>query len=231
MRGMNLEARLKEATQEPVLSELKGETALFAVTRSELLYVGPEEVQRAPLKEIRRVSSAKGGKLVIASKEAPLIEASIAGFDLGELKLFFEGVKGYVGKARRGELTAVQEPASPEAAEPPPMPMEPQAPAPEPEPLTAATEPPPPAPTEAPDRPPLVPEEEAAPAVEGPPSEPQPAANANPLRIPLKLLAVLTLAYTVGFYFLFPEADPWLLTGVILGGLGLTLVEWKAADL
>ncbi len=199
MRGMNLEARLKEATQEPVLSELKGETALFAVTLSELLYVGPEEVQRAPLKEIRRVSSAKGGKLVIASKEAPLIEASIAGFDLGELKLFFEGVKGYVGKARRGELTAVQEPA----------------------------------PTEAIERPPLVPEEETAPAVEEPTSEPepQPAARPSGLRVPLKLLAVLTLAYTVAFYFLFPDADPWLLTGVILGGLGLTLVEWKAADL
>ena len=226
MRGMNLEARLKEATQEPVLSELKGETALFAVTLSELLYVGPEEVQRAPLKEIRRVSSAKGGKLVIASKEAPLIEASIAGFDLGELKLFFEGVKGYVGKARRGELTAVQEPAPPGAAEPPTAPPEPEAPG-------AAPEPPPPAPTEAIERPPLVPEEETAPAVEEPTSEPepQPAARPSGLRVPLKLLAVLTLAYTVAFYFLFPDADPWLLTGVILGGLGLTLVEWKAADL
>ncbi len=235
MGSMNLEERLKEATSEPVLSELRGETALFAVTPSELLFVGPEEVKRAPLKEIRRVSSKKGGNLVIAGKEAAFIEASLAGFDLGELKLFFEGVKGYVAKARRGELTAIREPEV--QAEPEPEPVEPAPepaaaePAPEPEPAEpaadepAAAEPAPPPP----ERPPLVPEEEAAPPAEE--EAPAPAPRANPLRIPLKLLALLTLAYTVAFYFLFPETDPWLLTGVILGGLGLLLVEWKLADL
>ncbi len=227
MRGMNLEARLKEATREPVLSELKGESGLFAVTQSELIYVGPEGVERAPLKEIRRVSSAKGGKLVVAGKEAAFIEASIAGFDLGELKLFFEGVKGYVGKARRGELTAVEEPKAPEPAPAPPPEAAAEAPAPEPVP---EPEPEPEPVPEAAERPPLVPEEEPPPAPAGVEEAARPA-PANPLRIPLKLLALLTLAYTVAFYFLFPETDPWLLTGVVLGGLGLLLVEWKVADL
>jgi len=97
---MNLEARLKEATQDPVLSELKGEEGLFAVTHRELIYVGPEGVQRAPLAEIRRVASAKGGRLRVAGKEATFIEASVAGFDVGEHR------GEPAGGARRGGVAA-----------------------------------------------------------------------------------------------------------------------------
>ncbi len=222
---MNLEARLKEATQDPILSELKGDEGLFAVTHRELIYVGPEGVQRAPLAEVRRVASAKGGRLRVAGKEATFIEASVAGFDVGELKLFFEGVKGYVAKARRGELAPPAEPEpepEPEPAPPPPPP--------EPEEKTLEA-----IPTE--ESPPVVPEEEEAPP---PPPAPAPAAEperapaparTSPLRLPLKLLALLTWAYAGASVYLYPGLDPFWLGGLVLGGLGLGLVEWRVADL
>ncbi len=220
---MNLEARLKEATQEPILTELKGAEGLFAVTPSELIFISPEGIQRAPLKEIRRVASAKGGRLVIAGKEKTFIEASVAGFDVNELKLFFESVKGYVTKARRGELAPPPPPAPPEEETfasvptqetPPVVPEEepPPAPPPPPEPEPAA-------------RPMRVVEPEPAPAVE----ETPPARS--PLRLPLKLLALVTWGYTGALAYLFPGLDPLWLGALLLGGLGLGLVEWRVADL
>ena len=222
---MNLEARLKEVTQEPILSELKGSGGLFAVTPSELLFVGPETVQRAPLKEVRRVASTKGGLLVIAGKEETFIEAPVAGFDVGELKLFFEGVKGYVAKARRGELAPPEPPPAPEPAAPeetfaamptqetPPVvpEEEPAAPPPPPEPEPAR-----PGPTREP----------AAPAVER-----APAPRRSPLRLPLKLLALVSWGYTAALVYLFPGLDPLWQGALVLGGLGLGLVEWRVADL
>ncbi len=219
---MNLEARLKEATQDPILSELKGREALFVITPRELIYIDGEGVQRAPLAEVRRVASAKGGKLLVAGKEATFIEASVAGFDVGELKLFFESVKGFVSKARRGEL------APPPQAET----SEPEPPAPSPAHGGEAT--PEATPTE--ETPPVVPEEEAEPATSAtpPPPEPAPApapSRASSLRLPLKLLALLTWGYTGAAAYLHPELDPLWLGGLVLGGLGLGLVEWRAADL
>jgi hypothetical protein len=49
------------------------------------------------------------------------------------------------------------------------------------------------------------------------------------LALPLKVLALLTLGYTVAFAALNPGADPWALAGVVLGGLGLALTEWSLA--
>ncbi len=214
---MNLEARLKEATQDPVLSELKGSEGLFAITPRELIYVGPGEIQRAPLAEIRRVASAKGGILRIAGKETTFIEASVAGFDFGELKLFFENVKGYVTKARRGELLT-------EPAEPPPAPESPPAPEAQEKTLEAL-------PTE--ESPPVVPEEEEA---EKAPMPPEPAGapaprRTSPLRLPLKLLALLTWGFTGAALYLSPGLDPLWMAGLLLGGIGLGLLEWRVADL
>jgi len=235
MKLMNLEERLREATQEPILSELKGAMSLFAVTPSELIYVGPKGVQRAPLREVKRVASAKGGKLIVAGKDHEFIEASIGGFDLGELKLFFESVKTYVAKAKRGELLdEAPPPPEPEPEPEPPPPPPPPAP-PEPEPELDA-DPPPLVPEEEEELPPLPPEpedledfpQEAYEDEELPVAEPP--RRRSPLRIPLKILALLTLAYTAAFYFLYPDTDPWLIGGVILGGLGLALAEWQAAE-
>ncbi len=226
---MNLKARLKEATQDPILSELKGSEGLFAITPRELIYVGTEGVQRAPLAEIRRVASAKGGILRIAGKETTFIEASVAGFDFGELKLFFESVKGYVTKARRGELPP--EPAEPaEPAKTPPAPESPPSPEAGPEEKTLET-----LPTE--ESPPVVPEEEEAEKAPMPP-EPTPAPaeapaprRTSPLRLPLKLLALLTWGFTGAALYLYPGLDPLWMAGLLLGGIGLGLLEWRVADL
>jgi len=223
---MDFATRLKEITQEPILTQLQGSEGLFAVTPSELIFIGPEGVQRAPLKEVRRVASTKGGVLVIAGKEETFIEAPVTGFDVGELKLFFESVKGYVSKARRGELTVPEAPAVP-AAEPEP------APAPEPTAETFAA-----MPTQ--ETPPVVPEEEPAPEpapAPAPAYEPEPYAEPAPeraksaLRLPLKLLALITWGYTAALIYLFPGLDPLWLGALALGGLGLGLVEWRVADL
>ncbi|ADW23096.1 hypothetical protein [Thermus scotoductus] len=49
------------------------------------------------------------------------------------------------------------------------------------------------------------------------------------MALPLRLLALLTLGYTVAFVALNPGVDPWVLAGVLLGGLGLALTEWSLA--
>ena len=215
---MDLETRLKEITQEPILSELKGSGGLLVVTPSELIFIGPETVQRAPLEQVRRVASTKGGLLLIAGKEETFIEAPVTGFDLGELKLFFEGVKGYVAKARRGELVPPEPPPGSEAVE--------EAFAP-----TPTQETPPVIPEEEPVVPPPSETEPPRTAYEEEPEASPPAPGRNPLRLPLKLLALLTWGYTAALVYLFPTLDPLWLGALVLGGLGLGLTEWQVADL
>ncbi|WP_253269399.1 hypothetical protein [Thermus sp. NMX2.A1] len=72
---------------------------------------------------------------------------------------------------------------------------------------------------------------ELAPEPESPPPAPTPKAQGgrNPLALPLKVLSLLTLAYTVAFVALNPGVDPWVLAGVLLGGLGLALTEWSSS--
>ena len=237
---MDYEARLREATDEPVLARLAGEKGLFAVTPSRLWYVSEAELKSAPLTAIRKVSG-RGGRLVIGGAEEIFIEAPVTGFDLDEVKVFFQQLKGYIKAARTGGLEAppAAEPAAPE-------------PEPEPEPAEAVAESPPLTPPEEPvsfpeptpeEQPPLVPEPE--PEVEAEPepemapefAEPAPAPAAPPaprrhaLALPLKLLSVLTALYALGLYFLYPTADPILLGGAVLFGLGFALVEWRVADL
>jgi len=213
---MDYEAALRQATDEPILARLAGEKGLFAVTPSKLWYVGDGEIKSAPLTAIRKVSG-RGGRLVIGSAEETFIEAPVTGFDLGEVKVFFQQLKGYIKEARMGTLEApkVPEPPAPEPAEavaetPPLTPPE--------EPVTF----PEPTPDE---KPPLVPEPEPEAAAAAP------APRRHALALPLKLFSVLTALYALGLYFLYPTADPILLGGAVLFGLGFALVEWRVADL
>ena len=57
------------------------------------------------------------------------------------------------------------------------------------------------------------------------------ARKASPLRLPLKLLALLTWGFTGAALYLHPELDPLWMGGLVLGGLGLGLAEWRVADL
>ena len=233
---MDYEAELRQATDEPILARLAGEKGFFAVTPSKLWYVGDAGVKSAPLTAIRKVSG-RGGKLVIGGAEETFIEAPVTGFDLGEVKVFFQQLKGYIKEARMGTLEA---PKTPEPAAPEPEPTEAVA---ETPPLTPPEEPvtfPEPTPDE---KPPLVPEPEpepevAAPEPPAPAPEPAPAPPAvtpapkrHALALPLKLFSILTALYALGLYFLYPTADPILLGGAVLFGLGFALVEWRIADL
>jgi len=215
---MRFEEQLRQAVNAPILSQLVGEEGAFAVTPEELVYIDERGVQRAPLKEIRRVASAKGGRLYISGKDETYIEASSVGFDLSELKLFFESVRGYVQKARRGELDALKEAAAEGLSTQRRQMVTIEA---------MATQ----------ERPPIVPEDEAAPAQaaeeprEAPPEpeakEPAPSRGRDPL---LLGLALLTWVYTALLLFLERDLEPHLLLGIALGGLGLGLVEWKVAN-
>jgi len=71
------------------------------------------------------------------------------------------------------------------------------------------------------------PEPEASPGAETPPARPR--GGGSPLALSLKLLSLLTLGYTGAFVALNPGADPWVLLGVLLGGIGLALTEWSLA--
>ena len=209
---MNLEARLKNATQDPILSELKGSEGLFAVTPSELIYVDAEGVQRAPLAAIRRVASAKGGRILVTGKEETFIEASASGFDLEEVKLFFQSVKEYVAKARKGELAPARgpKPAAPTPSETVEKTLE----------VMPTAE-----------GPLVVPDEEFEGNEPAAPEENPAPSRANPLRLPLKLLALLTWVYAGVALYLQPGLDPLWMAGLVLGGLGLGLSEWRIADL
>jgi len=195
---MKPEERLAEAIKDPILSQIKGQDTILVVTPKELVYIGPEGVQRAPLAEIRRVAVAKGGRLVVAGRESGFIDASVAGFDKNELKLFFESVKSYVARARKGENLAPAPPVTEEAL------------------IEEKPTPAPPPPVEEPRK-------------EEPPA-PLPRRRSGALALLLKLLALFTWGYTAAFVYLYPGLDPVWLSGVILGGLGLGLVEWLVAE-
>ena len=94
------QARLQEATAEEVLSQLDGPEGLFAVTRSELIYIDDNGVQRAPLRQVRRVTS-RGGELLVMGDGGPLIRTPVKSFQIDELRLFFESVKTFAARSRQ----------------------------------------------------------------------------------------------------------------------------------
>ena len=214
------QARLQEATAEEVLSQLDGPEGLFAVTRSELIYIDDNGVQRAPLRQVRRVTS-RGGELLVMGDGGPLIRTPVKSFQIDELRLFFESVKTFAARSRQ------------EAPPPPPQPAPaPAAPASEPsatveEALTdAQTAPEEAAPDPAPTPPP--------PAEEGtaPPRASRDAARpARPTRLLLKLIGLATLGVTAGWVATHPEADPLTLAGVAVVGLGLAAMEWHVSEI
>ncbi len=217
--GSDLEAELRKATSEVILSQLEGRGALFAVTESELIYIDQGGTQRAPLREVRKVSAGKSGRLTIAGPDATFIEAKVADFDLAELKAFFENIKAHVARARKAQPEPPMEPPPPPEPETPAQaePVEPPPLVPEPEP--PVTEPAPPPQVEPAPPPPVAPEPGERPAPRG------------RLSLPLKFTGLLTALFGLASFVLFPEADPLLLIGVLIGALGLALVEWKVADL
>jgi len=234
------QAKLRELTQDEVVSQLEGDGGLLALTRSELFFIGPEGAQSAALREIKKVVGGKGGVLQVVGESGPLIEAPVQAFQVDELRLFFESVKTYVARSQK-------QPA------PPPPPTEPEM-APEPD-LTPAPQqepappPPPPAPPEEasepvtldeePDLPPPItpPEEPAAPAEiyadePTPPPPPPPARRKNVVTgLLLKLTSLATLGLAGYWIYQNPTADVMQLGLVVVAGLGAALLEWHVSDL
>lgn len=200
-------------TGEVALARLEGPGGLLAVTETHLVYVDDTGVQRLELARIRRVSRGEGGTLAVQGEGASL-SIPLKAFPVEELKGFLEGLKPHVARARKA--TSAPQPAA----------------APQPAPQAPVWE------EEAPPAPPRRASVELAPEPEAPAPPPEEASSAppreasrrrNPLALPLKVLALLTLGYTVAFAALNPGADPWALAGVVLGGLGLALTEWSLA--
>jgi hypothetical protein len=187
---------------ERALARLEGPGGFLAVTETHLVLVDEAGVKKMELARIRRVGRGEGGSLLVQGEEEALA-IPLRAFPLEELKAFLEGLKPHVARARKA--TQASRPKEPREA--PKAPLWEEEAAPKPASVELAPEP-----QEAPPRP-------AA----------KPKGGGNPLALPLKVLALLTLGYTVAFVALNPGADLWALLGVVLGGLGLALTEWSLA--
>jgi hypothetical protein len=93
-----LDAGIQAGDIETRLEGQGGKTLL--ITKRELLYFENGQLQRGRLREIVNVKTAKSGELTVKSPSESLIEGSIKGFDLAELKFFFEGVKNAIARAK-----------------------------------------------------------------------------------------------------------------------------------
>ncbi|WP_243031924.1 YcxB family protein [Thermus altitudinis] len=199
---------------EEALAKLEGPGGFLAVTEAHLVLVDDTGVKRLELARIRRVGKGEAGTLLVQGEGDSLV-LPLKAFPLEELKAFLEGLKPHVARARKATSAPAPVPKAPLTQEtaPPPPPEPPKAPVWEEEPPAKRDS------------------VELAPEPESPPPAPVPQAKGrrNPLALPLKILSLLTLAYTLAFVALNPGADPWVLAGVLLGGLGLALTEWSLA--
>ncbi len=202
---------------ERALARLEGPGGFLAVTETHLVLVDESGVKKMELARIRRVGRGEGGSLLVQGDEEALA-IPLRAFPLEELKAFLEGLKPHVARARKATAAPPPTPKAVPAPEPPPSVPGPEAPKPplweeEPPQRSASVE--------------LAPEPKEPPMAETPPARPR--GGGSPLALPLKLLSLLTLGYTVAFVALNPGADPWVLLGVLLGGIGLALTEWSLA--
>ena len=98
-----IEQLLREAgiQLEDIETRLDGQGGkALIITARELMYFENSRLQRARLREIVNVKTAKTGELSVKSPNEGLIDGSIKGFDLAELKFFFETVKGAIARAK-----------------------------------------------------------------------------------------------------------------------------------
>jgi hypothetical protein len=79
---------------------LDGSEKALVLTERELVYLDQERVQRVRLRDITKVQTTKTAGLNIRVGEENAIEGSIRGFDVTELKLFFDAVKTSIARAK-----------------------------------------------------------------------------------------------------------------------------------
>ena len=126
----SIDARLREIgiLDQDVQTRLDGKEKALVITHQDLMYVDSAGVQRTPLRFVTKVITDKVGSLTVRSSNGPNIEGNIRGFDVTELKVFFEGVKGAIARAKAEHphsdvptglaAASALEPARPEPARP-----------------------------------------------------------------------------------------------------------------
>jgi hypothetical protein len=120
-----LDAGIQSADIETRLEGQGGKTLM--ITKRELLYFENGQLQRGRLREIVNVKTAKTGELTVKSPNESLIEGTIKGFDLAELKFFFENVKTAIARAKASvTATDLPAPAAPAPLMPAPAPSLPE---------------------------------------------------------------------------------------------------------
>jgi hypothetical protein len=102
-----IETRLREVgvLDHDIRTRLNGPDKALVVTQRELVYADESGVQRTDLRDITKVATTSSGALSVRSSQGSSIEGSIRGFDVTELKFFFESVKTSVAQAK-ATLTA-----------------------------------------------------------------------------------------------------------------------------
>jgi hypothetical protein len=97
-----IETRLREVgvLDHDIRTRLNGPDKALVVTQRELVYADETGVQRTDLRDITKVATTSSGALSVRSAQGSSIEGSIRGFDVTELKFFFESVKTSVAQAK-----------------------------------------------------------------------------------------------------------------------------------
>ena len=97
-----IETRLREVgvLDHDIRTRLNGPDKALVVTQRELVYADETGVQRTDLRDITKVATTSSGALSVRSSQGSSIEGSIRGFDVTELKFFFESVKTSVAQAK-----------------------------------------------------------------------------------------------------------------------------------
>jgi hypothetical protein len=115
----SIDARLREIgiLDQDVQTRLDGKEKALVITHQDLMYVDSAGVQRTPLRFVTKVVTDKVGSLTVRSSNGPNIEGNIRGFDVTELKVFFEGIKGAIARAK-AEHPSSDAPAGLAAASP-----------------------------------------------------------------------------------------------------------------
>ncbi len=98
----SIDVRLREIgiSDTDVQNRLDGKDKALVVTDQDVVYIDSSGVQRSTLRFVTKVITDKTGALTIRSSGGPAIEGSIRGFDVTELKVFFEGVKASIARAK-----------------------------------------------------------------------------------------------------------------------------------
>ncbi len=116
----SIDVRLSEIgiSDKDVQNRLDGKDKALVVTDHDVVYIDSSGLQRSTLRFVTKVITDKTGALTIRSSSGPAIEGSIRGFDVTELKVFFEGVKASIARAKTASSAGQNAPQANDAVAP-----------------------------------------------------------------------------------------------------------------